>query len=116
MGDDLQRTAVSAGFHRPRMRMCARNTFSCVESVDSYRLPFPPPPQQFFYVLLDGALPPTPDPLSGTTAVKVIIDQFIQAPVFTVIIFGVRFYSNRNYGLLVCDHGRCDHVATMMLS
>lgn len=44
---------------------------------------------QFFYVLLDGALPPTPDPLSTTTAVKVLIDQFVQAPIFTVVIFGV---------------------------
>lgn len=44
---------------------------------------------QFFYVFLDGALPPTPDPLSTTTAVKVLIDQFVQAPIFTVIIFGV---------------------------
>lgn len=47
---------------------------------------------QYFYVLLDGALPPTPDPLSVTTAVKVVVDQFVQAPVFTVIIFGVSTY------------------------
>lgn len=47
---------------------------------------------QFFYVLLDGALPPTPDPLSTTTAVKVVVDQFVQAPIFTVIIFGVSSY------------------------
>lgn len=47
-------------------------------------------PKKFFYVLLDGALPPTPDPLSTTTAVKVFIDQFVQAPIFTVVIFGVR--------------------------
>ena len=46
-------------------------------------------PIQFFYVLLDGALPPTPDPLSATTAVKVVVDQFVQAPIFTVVIFGV---------------------------
>lgn len=45
---------------------------------------------KYFYVLLDGALPPTPDPLSTTTFFKVFIDQFVQAPVFTVIIFGVR--------------------------
>eukprot|EP00752_Nemacystus_decipiens_P015395 g13728.t1 len=47
------------------------------------------PWNHFFYVLLDGALPPTPDPLSATTAVKVVVDQFVQAPIFTVIIFGV---------------------------
>ncbi|CAM9668581.1 unnamed protein product, partial [Ascophyllum nodosum] len=47
------------------------------------------PWNHFFYVLLDGALPPTPDPFSATTGIKVFIDQFIQAPVFTVLIFGV---------------------------
>mmetsp|Transcript_7517 Transcript_7517/g.11577 ORF Transcript_7517/g.11577 Transcript_7517/m.11577 type:complete len:199 (+) Transcript_7517:2-598(+) len=46
------------------------------------------PWNHFYYLLLDGALPPTPDnPLSQTTIVKVIIDQFVQAPVFTVLIF-----------------------------
>lgn len=44
---------------------------------------------QFFYVALDGALPPTPDPLSTTTAIKLVIDQFVQAPIFTIVIFGV---------------------------
>ncbi|CAN0151153.1 unnamed protein product [Pylaiella littoralis] len=47
------------------------------------------PWNHFFYVFLDGALPPTPDPLSTTTAVKVLIDQFVQAPIFTIVIFGV---------------------------
>ena len=32
-----------------------------------------------FYLLLDGALPPTPDPFTLTTLGKVGIDQFIQA-------------------------------------
>jgi len=36
---------------------------------------------------LDGALPPTVDPLSATTGIKVVIDQFIQAPIFTITIF-----------------------------
>jgi len=39
-----------------------------------------------FYLLLDGALPPTPDPFTLTTLGKVGIDQFIQAPIFTMII------------------------------
>merc|ERR1712238_540393 len=39
-----------------------------------------------FYLLLDGALPPTPDPWTITTLEKVFVDQFIQAPIFTVII------------------------------
>lgn len=45
------------------------------------------PWNHYYYLALDGALPPTPDPLSATTAGKVVIDQFIQAPVFTVLIF-----------------------------
>jgi len=39
-----------------------------------------------FYCLLDAALPPTPDPFTLVTLEKVGIDQFIQAPIFTVII------------------------------
>ena len=45
------------------------------------------PWNHFYYLLLDGALPPTTDPLSTTTGIKVLIDQFVQAPIFTVIIF-----------------------------
>lgn len=40
-----------------------------------------------YYQILDGALPPTPEPWTATTAVKTVIDQFIQAPIFTVLIF-----------------------------
>jgi hypothetical protein len=39
-----------------------------------------------FYLLLDGALPPTPDPFTLTTLEKVGIDQFVQAPIFTIVI------------------------------
>uniref|UniRef100_A0A7S3PZB9 Peroxisomal membrane protein MPV17 n=1 Tax=Chaetoceros debilis TaxID=122233 RepID=A0A7S3PZB9_9STRA len=45
------------------------------------------PWNHFYYLFLDGALPPTEDPLSATTGIKVVIDQFVQAPIFTVIIF-----------------------------
>jgi hypothetical protein len=45
------------------------------------------PWNHFYYQLLDGALPPTQDPLTATTGIKVAIDQFIQAPIFTVLIF-----------------------------
>jgi len=45
------------------------------------------PWNHFYYLLLDGVLPPTEDPFTTTTAVKVVIDQFVQAPVFTVLIF-----------------------------
>jgi len=39
-----------------------------------------------FYLLLDAALPPTVEPFSLVTFEKVGIDQFVQAPIFTVII------------------------------
>lgn len=45
------------------------------------------PWNHFYYQMLDGALPPTADPLTATTGIKVVIDQFIQAPIFTVLIF-----------------------------
>jgi len=45
------------------------------------------PWNHFYYLLLDGALPPTVDPLTTTTFVKVVIDQFLQAPIFTILIF-----------------------------
>ena len=45
------------------------------------------PWNHFYYLLLDGALPPTEDPFTATTGVKVIIDQFVQAPIFTILIF-----------------------------
>lgn len=46
------------------------------------------PWNHFYYLFLDGALPPTAEPFTTTTGLKVAIDQFVQAPVFTVIIFG----------------------------
>lgn len=45
------------------------------------------PWNHYYYLFLDGALPPTEDPFTATTGIKVIIDQFVQAPIFTVIIF-----------------------------
>lgn len=45
------------------------------------------PWNHYFYQILDGALPPTEDPWTPTTAVKVVIDQFVQAPIFTSLIF-----------------------------
>lgn len=45
------------------------------------------PWNHFYYQLLDSTIPPTSDPLSQTNLLKVMIDQFIQAPVFTVVIF-----------------------------
>lgn len=45
------------------------------------------PWNHFYYLFLDGAIPPTPEPFSQTNIVKIVIDQFIQAPIFTVLIF-----------------------------
>eukprot|EP00316_Scyphosphaera_apsteinii_P008974 CAMPEP_0119314014 /NCGR_PEP_ID=MMETSP1333-20130426/31295_1 /TAXON_ID=418940 /ORGANISM="Scyphosphaera apsteinii, Strain RCC1455" /LENGTH=243 /DNA_ID=CAMNT_0007319023 /DNA_START=13 /DNA_END=744 /DNA_ORIENTATION=- len=45
------------------------------------------PWNHFYYMALDGAIPPTPEPLSPTNLAKVGIDQFVQAPIFTAIIF-----------------------------
>ena len=45
------------------------------------------PWNHFYYLMLDGALPPTEEPWTPTTGIKVVIDQFVQAPIFTVLIF-----------------------------
>lgn len=45
------------------------------------------PWNHFYYLFLDGTLPPTADPFTAVTFEKVLIDQFVQAPVFTVLIF-----------------------------
>jgi len=45
------------------------------------------PWNHFYYNILDGVLPPTEDPFTTTTGIKVFIDQFVQAPIFTVLIF-----------------------------
>jgi hypothetical protein len=45
------------------------------------------PWNHFYYNFLDGAIPPTVEPWTATTGIKVAIDQFLQAPVFTVLIF-----------------------------
>jgi hypothetical protein len=45
------------------------------------------PWNHFYYLLLDGRIPPTEEPFSSTNIVKVCIDQFVQAPIFTVLIF-----------------------------
>ncbi|KAL7562196.1 hypothetical protein ACA910_013453 [Epithemia clementina (nom. ined.)] len=45
------------------------------------------PWNHFYYLLLDGAIPPTEEPFTSTNFVKVVIDQFVQAPIFTVLIF-----------------------------
>lgn len=41
------------------------------------------PWNHFYYQFLDGVLPPTENPFTAVTFEKVLIDQFVQAPVFT---------------------------------
>lgn len=45
------------------------------------------PWNHFYYLFLDGAIPPTEEPFTPTTGIKVVIDQFVQAPIFTILIF-----------------------------
>ena len=45
------------------------------------------PWNHFYYNFLDGVLPPTEEPWTPTTGIKVVIDQAVQAPIFTVLIF-----------------------------
>jgi peroxisomal membrane protein 2 len=40
-----------------------------------------------YYCMLDAALPPTPSPVSFSNALKVLIDQLIQAPIFLFLVF-----------------------------
>ena len=42
-----------------------------------------------FYLALDAALPPTPDPFTITTLEKVGIDQFVQVPIILVGLVGL---------------------------
>ncbi|EEC50981.1 predicted protein [Phaeodactylum tricornutum CCAP 1055/1] len=45
------------------------------------------PWNHFYYLALDGQIPPTTEPFTTTNGIKVLIDQFVQAPIFTVLIF-----------------------------
>jgi hypothetical protein len=46
---------------------------------------FGAPWSHFYFHYLDTYLPPTPEPFTRTTAVKVFIDQFIQAPILLAL-------------------------------
>jgi hypothetical protein len=56
------------------------------------------PWNHFYYNMLDGAIPPTVEPWTATTGIKVAIDQFVQAPIFTVLIFTfLGFLEGKNF-------------------
>lgn len=61
--------------------------FSRVARFFVFGLVLQAPWNHFYYLFLDGQIPPTPEPFSQTNIVKIIIDQFVQAPIFTVLIF-----------------------------
>lgn len=46
---------------------------------------FGAPWSHFYFQYLDDCLPPTPEPFTGTTLLKVFIDQFIQAPLLLLV-------------------------------
>ena len=50
------------------------------------------PYTHYYFTALDAWLPPTEEPCSKTTAIKVFIDQFVQAPIFvavTIVALGI---------------------------
>lgn len=72
------------------------------------------PWNHFYYLVLDGALPPTPDPLTPTTGVKVVIDQFVQAPIFTVLIFYFLGFLEGKSAEMIKDQLDRDYKDTML--
>ena len=46
------------------------------------------PWNHFFYMALDGAIPPTPEPFTVVTLEKVGIDQFVQVGLGKVLVVG----------------------------
>jgi peroxisomal membrane protein 2 len=45
------------------------------------------PVTHYYYLVLDGKLPPTPSPWTMTTLLKLLIDQLLFAPTFTLLVF-----------------------------
>jgi peroxisomal membrane protein 2 len=72
------------------------------------------PWNHFYYQFLDGAIPPTPEPWTTTTGIKVVIDQFIQAPVFTVLIFAFLGFLEGKSASAIKQQLDEDYVDTML--
>lgn len=53
------------------------------------------PWSHFYFYWLDRSLPPSVDPWTTTTAVKVIIDQFVQAPILLAILISSLSFMKR---------------------
>ena len=72
------------------------------------------PWNHFYYQLLDGAIPPTVEPWTATTGIKVVIDQFVQAPIFTVLIFAFLGFLEGKSVAAIKQQLDDDYVDTML--
>jgi hypothetical protein len=71
------------------------------------------PWNHFYYLMLDGAIPPTEEPWTATTGIKVVIDQFVQAPIFTVLIFAFLGFLEGKSAAAIKQQLDDDYVDTM---
>jgi hypothetical protein len=69
------------------------------------------PVTHYYYLLLDAKLPPTPYPWTLTTLVKLIIDQLIFAPCFTVLTFA---FLDTLVGVNLLQHLREAYLVTLI--
>ena len=72
------------------------------------------PWNHFYYQFLDGVLPPTEEPFTATTGIKVLIDQFVQAPIFTVLIFAFLGFLEGKNAQSIKQQLDDDYVDTML--
>lgn len=72
------------------------------------------PWNHFYYLLLDGTIPPTEEPFTTTTGIKVVIDQFVQAPIFTVLIFAFLGFLEGKNAEAIKKQLDDDYVDTML--
>ena len=86
-GQAVQQVTASAAADDDEETKSASIDFARTARFAFFGLVLQAPWNHAYYLLLDGAIPPTEDPWTTTTAVKTVIDQFVQAPIFTVLIF-----------------------------
>jgi peroxisomal membrane protein 2 len=84
------------------------------------------PWSHYYFHYLDTYIPPTPEPFTQTTAVKVFIDQFIQAPILLALMIsllsimkgtgvdGVKTDMGDNYGASLIAN--CKYLALLSWS
>jgi len=101
--DDEQRRQVDAAVDFART---ARFAF--------FGLVLQAPWNHFYYQLLDGTIPPTVEPWTATTGIKVVIDQFVQAPIFTVLIFAFLGFLEGKSVTAIKQQLADDYVDTML--